>query len=176
MTENNTTTTIAELLELSDEDYTNTLKANMRNSDDFAVFLREELVDRTNIRLGALSGVIGAQLEGRLDPDPDWARRARGFVKAINARKSEAKSIVKELNREETASVHAVSMKWSGLALQLAEALDASGNRAALDSIAIDNGPGTDSTITAADWLDIRRDMKAKRATKTFAEDLGLAA
>lgn len=156
-----TTTTTAMLDRANDQEFTLLLKDGIWRDENFAVFLTDDVVDRTNTLLGVLAGSLMSQLAARSETHPDWARRTKAFLIRVNYRKAEAKAAVKELNRQEDEDRH----RWGQITVELAEALEASSNHTALDSIRV----GRDSEMTAREWLQRRRQKLARRVTEPVA-------
>lgn len=157
---------IERITELDDQEFTDELLDAIWDDREFEIFLEVELVDRTNRLLGALSGSITSQLAGRIDPPPGWRSRAKSLLVRVNSRKSEAKLVISDLNRKETATVDAYERKWSIRLFKLAEALESLGHREVLNEIALDDDGG----ITAGEWLDWRRKRDARKLEKQVGE------
>ena len=112
-------------------------------------------VDEVLIGFRALAADLKEQL--RLGGDPEWRRRAGMLSARVDARISVLRADVAERNREETATVNAVTSKWGGFAQRLATALEA------VDPYLLDTMQGPGDDITAAEWLAARREQQARK-------------
>lgn len=89
--------------------------------------------------------------------DKDWRKRANYLKQLVANRLGTVNAMIKEDNREQTASLNAVSSKWGALCLDLARELSIVAPEI-LDDLRIPGGE-----ITVREWMDLRIAQKAAK-------------
>ena len=148
------------LNQLNDYDFSEAVSKALHQRHSWKEFLQPNVIERTRSTLVNLKVVLISQVKTFSDDaDPDWMRRIGHKMRMIDSRMVEVNAQIKADNKRSSATVEAISKKWSGFAFQLATALQESDRAFLLDEIFLED-------INAGEWLMRRQEISEQKKLK----------
>jgi hypothetical protein len=135
--------------------------------DDFTldVLIAEYGLKEVRVAYKVFARDLMAQVSGRPATEElaDWRKRVNSLYHRVSGRLVELNARVREMNRQETSSAHAIGRKWGDFAYRLASELYI----LAPDILGTMDGPKSETRdINALEWWKKRTENIAARAEK----------
>jgi hypothetical protein len=151
-------------MDLNEEEFTDEIREAIWNDQAWIAFEDPDVVHRARETLHQFLTMLSAQIDKYEDGgDKDWLGRVGRFRAQVQLRLSQAKRTIRDLNREETASLASLERKWGTLAADLATALEQSDRAGLLDVLLFQDD------LTVREWLGLRRSQRAAKEAKRSA-------
>jgi hypothetical protein len=155
---------MTDLMELNEEEFTDEIREAIWHDQEWLAFEHGDVVHRSRETLQQFLTMLSGQIDKYADGgDKDWLGRVRRFRSQVEMRLGQAKRAIRELNREETATVIGMERKWGALAEDLATALEQSNRSDLLDTLTVRD------ELSVREWLTLRRSQRAAKQAKANA-------